>query len=182
MIRSAWLHSGSTCAGQSPLVINAVQFLSKRQHVCGPCTFAARQLHGTKPSHQRNSTVPARTVEVPCYVELVQHCARCGNSTPVPQSMIVCGSEAIPNCAEVVFVVGVARRSATTAAMMFVAAVWDVALRFVSTATGIKPNTAIKQKAAIPRASVTSTRENAVPRTQIERFMVDKSSHYPLRR
>jgi hypothetical protein len=45
--------------------------------------------------------------------------------------------------------------------MILVAAVWDVALRFVSTATGIKPNTAIKQKAAIPMASVTSTSENA---------------------
>jgi hypothetical protein len=45
--------------------------------------------------------------------------------------------------------------------MMFVAAVWDVALRFVCTPTGIKPTTAIKQKAAIPSASVTSTKENA---------------------
>ena len=49
--------------------------------------------------------------------------------------------------------------------MMFVAAVWEVALRFVSTATGIKPNTAIKQKAAIPRASVTSTRKTQPRRT-----------------
>ena len=66
----------------------------------------------------------------------------------------------IPNCVEVVLVFGVARRSATTAAMMFVAEVWEVALRFVSAATGIKAKTASKQKAAIPRASVTSTSEN----------------------
>jgi hypothetical protein len=55
---------------------------------------------------------------------------------------------------------------------MFVAAVWEVALRFVCTPTGIKPKTAIKQKAAIPSASVTSTSENAAA-TLSERFMVD---------
>jgi hypothetical protein len=43
--------------------------------------------------------------------------------------------------------------------MMLVAAVWEFALRFVCTPTGIKPNTAIKQKAATPNASVTSTNE-----------------------
>jgi hypothetical protein len=67
----------------------------------------------------------------------------------------------MPNCVDVLFALDVARRSATTAAMMLVAAVWEVALRFVWTPTGIKPKTAIKQKAAIPKASVTSTRENA---------------------
>src|SRR5437762_5359025 len=65
------------------------------------------------------------------------------------------------NCEEVAFVVGVARRSATTAAMMLVVAVWEVALRFVCTPTGIKPKAAIRQKAAMPIARVTSTKENA---------------------
>ena len=64
------------------------------------------------------------------------------------------------NKADFVFVFGVARRSATTAVIIFVALVWEVALRFVSAATGTKPNTAIKQNAAMPRARVTSTREN----------------------
>src|SRR5205809_8028277 len=67
----------------------------------------------------------------------------------------------MPNSVEVVFAFGVARRSATTAAIMFVAAVCEVALRFVCTPIGTKPKTAIKQKAAIPRARVSSTRENA---------------------
>ncbi len=56
---------------------------------------------------------------------------------------------------------GAARRSLRTLAIMLVAAVWEVALRFVCTPIGIKPNTAIKQKAAIPNARVTSTSENA---------------------
>ena len=47
---------------------------------------------------------------------------------------------------------------------MLVAAVWEVALRFVCTPTGIRPNTAIKQKAAIPMARVNSTSENAAAR------------------
>ena len=51
--------------------------------------------------------------------------------------------------------------------MMFVAAVWDVALRVVCTPTGIMPITAIKQNAAIPRASVTSTSENT-PRLKLQ--------------
>src|SRR4029453_237935 len=44
---------------------------------------------------------------------------------------------------------------------MFVAAVYEVALRFVCTPTGIRPKTAIKQNAATPSARVTSTSENA---------------------
>jgi hypothetical protein len=61
--------------------------------------------------------------------------------------------------------------------MMFVAAVWDVALRFVTTATGTKANTVIKQKAAMPRASVTSTRENA---PVADSFLIaGKFSHCP---
>ena len=67
----------------------------------------------------------------------------------------------IQNCKDVVLVLGVARRSAITAAIRFVARVWDFALRFVCMPTGIKPKTAIKQKAAIPKANVTSTSENA---------------------
>src|SRR6266545_8394925 len=55
----------------------------------------------------------------------------------------------------------VARISAITEAMILLAAVCDVALRFVCTPTGISPKMAIKQKAAIPRARVTSTREKA---------------------
>ena len=66
----------------------------------------------------------------------------------------------IPNRAEVDLVFE-DRRSATTAAITFVALVWEVALRFVCTPTGIMPITAIKQNAAIPSASVTSTKENA---------------------
>ena len=66
----------------------------------------------------------------------------------------------IPNRAEVDLVFE-DRRSAITAVITFVALVWEVALRFVSTATGTKANTVIKQKAAIPSASVTSTKENA---------------------
>jgi hypothetical protein len=53
------------------------------------------------------------------------------------------------------------RKSAAIPAMMFVATVWEVELRFVCTPTGIKPKTASKQKAATPRARVNSTRENA---------------------
>ena len=51
--------------------------------------------------------------------------------------------------------------SLTTLDRMLVAAVCEVALRFVCTPTGTKPKTAIKQKAAIPKARVTSMRENA---------------------
>jgi hypothetical protein len=79
---------------------------------------------------------------------------------------------AMQNCDEVLVAIGVARRSAITAAMMFVAAVWDVALRSVCTPTGIMPTTAIRQNAAIPRARVSSIRVNPVV-TLIERFMVD---------
>ena len=43
---------------------------------------------------------------------------------------------------------------------MLVAAVWEVALRFVCTPTGMRPKTAIKQNAAIPIARVTWTKEN----------------------
>ena len=56
---------------------------------------------------------------------------------------------------------GVVRRSATMAAMMFVAAVCEVAFRFVCIPTGIKPKTAKRQKATIPKARTSSTRENA---------------------
>jgi hypothetical protein len=56
---------------------------------------------------------------------------------------------------------GVARRSETTAVIMFVAAISEVALRFVCIPTGMRPKTAIKQKAPTPRATVNSTSENA---------------------
>jgi hypothetical protein len=46
-------------------------------------------------------------------------------------------------------------------------------LRFVCTPTGIKPKTAIKQKAAIPKASVTSTNEKAA-RLRLESVMGGK--------
>jgi hypothetical protein len=65
------------------------------------------------------------------------------------------------NCADVAFVFGVARMSAITAAMMFAAALCEVALRFVCTPMGIRPKTASKQNAATPKARVTSTSENA---------------------
>jgi hypothetical protein len=81
------------------------------------------------------------------------------------------------NRAEVVlvrFVFAVARRSAATAAIMFVAEVCEFALRFVCTPTGIKPKTAIRQKAAIPIARVTSTRENA---QLLPLFIDDKFLH-----
>jgi hypothetical protein len=67
----------------------------------------------------------------------------------------------MPNCAEVVLAFGVARRSASTAEMMFVATVWEVALRFVCIPIGTRPKMAIKQKAAIPMAKVNSISENA---------------------
>ena len=67
----------------------------------------------------------------------------------------------IANCGEVVATAGVVRKSATIAAMMLVAAVCEVALRFVCTPTGIKPTMAIRQNAATPRARTISTRENA---------------------
>ena len=70
----------------------------------------------------------------------------------------------MPYCGDVEDVV--ARISAITEAMILVAAVWDVALRFVWTPTGIKPKTAIKQNAAIPIARVNSTSENAA----VDRF------------
>ncbi len=62
---------------------------------------------------------------------------------------------------ELGFRAGVARKSATTAAIMLVAAVSEVALRFTETATGTNANTVSKQKAAIPRASVISMSEKA---------------------
>jgi hypothetical protein len=81
----------------------------------------------------------------------------------------------VPNvtryCGDVAEVV--ARISAITDAMILVAAVCEVALRFVCTPTGIKPKTAIKQNAAIPIARVNSTRENAAVET-VERFIADK--------
>ncbi len=84
----------------------------------------------------------------------------------------------MPNCDDVPVqvpgVFGVARKSAMTAVTMLVAAVWEVALRFVCTPTGIKPKTAIKQKAAMPIARVNSTSENAAAET-IELFTFDRS-------
>src|SRR5262249_56144486 len=64
------------------------------------------------------------------------------------------------NCGEVVAATGVARKSATILAMMLVAAVCEVALRFVCMPTGIRPKTAIRQKAATPKARTSSTTEN----------------------
>jgi hypothetical protein len=60
-----------------------------------------------------------------------------------------------------------------TSERMLVAAVWEVALRFACTPTGIKPKTASKQNAAMPRARVNSTRENAGAETT-ERFIFDR--------
>jgi hypothetical protein len=59
--------------------------------------------------------------------------------------------------------------SLTTLDRMLVAAVWEVALRFVCTPTGTKPKTAIKQKAATPRARVSSTSEKAAA---VDRFFI----------
>lgn len=89
--------------------------------------------------------------------------------------VVVCGqaTKLIPNCVDAVAVFGVARMSAMTLERMLVAAVCDVALRFVCTPIGIKPSTAIKQKAAIPRARVNSTSENADVEA-IERFTFDR--------
>jgi len=56
---------------------------------------------------------------------------------------------------------GVARKSATMPAMMLVAAVCEVALRFVCIPTGIKPKTAKRQKPATPKARTSSTKEKA---------------------
>src|SRR5437762_2838169 len=80
------------------------------------------------------------------------------------------------NCADVGLGFGVARRSATTAAMMLVAAVCEVALRFVCTPTGIKPKTAIKQNPARPRARVNSTSENAAAADSF--FIAGRSLRY----
>ena len=55
----------------------------------------------------------------------------------------------MPYCGDVEDVV--ARISAITDAMILVAAVWEVALRLVSAATGTKPSTAIKQKRSNPQ-------------------------------
>ena len=79
----------------------------------------------------------------------------------------------IRNCAEGVTPFGVARISAITDAMILVAAVCEVALRFVCTPMGIKPKTAIKQNPAMPIARVNSTSENADVET-IERFTFDR--------
>jgi hypothetical protein len=87
-------------------------------------------------------------------------------------------AKGMQNCPEVVFALGVARRSAITAATMLVAAVWEVALRFVCTPTGMRPKTAIKQNAPIPIARVTSTKENEAF-LQFQSFMGDK--HGPRR-
>jgi len=77
----------------------------------------------------------------------------------------------MPYCGDVAEVV--ARISVITDAMILVAAVCEVAFRFVCTPTGIRPKTAIKQKAATPMAKVNSTRENADVEKP-ERFTVDK--------
>ena len=50
------------------------------------------------------------------------------------------------NSGEVMAAAGVVRRSDTTVAMMLLAAVCELALRFVCTPTGSKPRTAIKAK------------------------------------
>ena len=67
----------------------------------------------------------------------------------------------------------VARMSLTTLERMLVAAVSEVALRFVCTPTGTKPNTAIKQKAATPRARVNSTRENEATERKRASHLID---------
>src|ERR1051326_5217976 len=85
----------------------------------------------------------------------------------------------MPNCTDVAVPVGVPRISAIADAMILLAAVWEVELRLVSTATGTKPNTAIKQKAATPSARVNSISENA---DVICFFTFEKSPRYPLLR
>src|ERR1043166_9530029 len=76
-------------------------------------------------------------------------------------------------CADIDEVFGVARRSAATEERMAVATVCEIDLWFVCIPTGSKPKTAIKQKPAIPRARVTSTRENASAGCK-KRFLVEK--------
>jgi hypothetical protein len=72
---------------------------------------------------------------------------------------------------------GLARMSLTTLDRMFVPVVWEVALRFVCTPTGTKPKTAIKQRAATPKARVNSTREKAAIE-RLRSFIVDKFLRY----
>jgi len=86
---------------------------------------------------------------------------------------VVAFPKGIQNCVEVGLAFGVARKSATTPAMMLVAAVWDVALRFVCMPTGIMPITAIKQNAAIPRARVSSTSEKAATEGSRRSHLID---------
>src|SRR5437762_13219075 len=78
-----------------------------------------------------------------------------------PKNNVFSVSNVMANCGEVVAAAGVVRKSATIAAMMFVAAVCELALRFVCIPTGIKPTMATRHNPATPRARTDSTRENA---------------------
>jgi hypothetical protein len=66
------------------------------------------------------------------------------------------------NWVDVEFVFGVDRRSAVTLESIEAAAVCANAARFVCTPIGSNAKTAIRQTAATPRATVTSTSENPV--------------------
>jgi len=63
-------------------------------------------------------------------------------------------------CDEVRLDDGVERRSATMLEMIETAAVWELAVRFVSIPRGSRLKSAIKQNPAIPSARVSSTKEN----------------------
>jgi hypothetical protein len=65
------------------------------------------------------------------------------------------------NSGEVMVAADVVRRSDMTVAMMLLAAVCELALRFVCTPTGSKPRTAVKQNAATAKAKTSSIKENA---------------------
>ena len=68
---------------------------------------------------------------------------------------------------------GVARISAITAERMLAAAVCEIEFWFAFKPTGSNPNTATRQNAVTPRATVTSTSENEWE-AQESRFTVDR--------
>ena len=79
----------------------------------------------------------------------------------------------MPNSRDEGAFLGVARMSAITAERMLAAAVCEIEFWFAFKPTGSNPNTATRQNAVTPRATVTSTRENELEGEE-QCFTVDR--------
>ena len=86
---------------------------------------------------------------------------------------VVSVPKVMPNWTDEDALLGVARMSAITAERMLAAAVCEIEFWFAFKPTGSNPNTATRQNAVTPRATVTSTRENELEAEE-QRFTADR--------